>query len=188
MESLIAKPLAEGYTWTLTSRLGDMLNKAEETYGIRNRSFTILGIEFKANNPQIWYPGNCKHVAIQLTPDAATNMMQGCYQLAHECVHLLSPNESSQANILEEGLATFFAHKYVEEEFGNSIKSTIQSYEIARQMVWKLLTIDPYAIKALRAIESTISKITAEQILMLYPSLGATTAQALEYPFIRQHL
>ena len=65
------------------------------------------------------------------------------------------------------------------------MQPTIQSYEVARQMVRELLTIDPYAIRALRAIESTISKITAEQILMLYPSLGVTTAQALEYPFIR---
>jgi hypothetical protein len=52
-------------------------------------------------------------------------------------------------------------------------------------MVDKLLAIDPYAVKALRSIEPTISKITAEQILTLYPSLGAATARALAAPFVR---
>jgi hypothetical protein len=186
MELLIAKPRSEGgYTWTLTSRLGDMLEKAEKAYGMRDMSFTILGIEFRDSNPQTWYPGDCKHIAIQLSIDSATNNFQACYQLAHECVHLLSPAVEIGSNVLEEGLATFFSHKYVEEEFGDPMPATMQSYESARQMVDKLLAIDPYAIKELRSIEPTISKITAEQILMFYPSLGATIAQALAAPFVR---
>jgi hypothetical protein len=162
-----------------------MLNKAEEAYGQRDKSFTILGIEFEANAPQIWYPGNCRHIAIQLTPDTATDEIVGCYQLAHECIHLLSPLGQSGANTLEEGLATFFAHKYLEETFTHSMPATIPSYEVARQMVDELLAIDPQAIKALRAIEPTISKVTAQQMLDLYPSLPVTTAYALEATFVR---
>jgi hypothetical protein len=185
MRSLIAQPISGGYTWTLTTRLGDMLNKAEDAYGQRDKSFTILGIEFEANAPQIWYPGDCRHIAIQLTPDTATDEIAGCYQLAHECIHLLSPLGHSRANTLEEGLATFFAGKYVEETFGTPMFATIKSYEAARQMVDELLTINTEAIKTLRSSEATISKITAQQMLDLYPSLPATTAYALEAPFGR---
>ena len=41
-----------------------MLNLAEAAYGPRDDSYTILGIEFENNAPRIWYPGNCKHIAI----------------------------------------------------------------------------------------------------------------------------
>jgi hypothetical protein len=185
MQSLIAQPISGGdQKLTLTTRLGDMLNKAEEAYGQRDKSFTILGIEFGADAPYIWYP-DCQHIAIRLTLDTATDEIEGCYELAHECIHLLSPLGHSRTNILEEGLATFFARKYVEETFCIPMLATIKSYEAARQMVDELLTVNTEAIKTLRAIEPTISKITAQQMLDLYPSLPATTAHALEAPFVQ---
>ena len=39
-------PDGSGYTWTLASRLGEMLHMAEELFGPRDCSYTILGIEF----------------------------------------------------------------------------------------------------------------------------------------------
>ena len=44
---LFAERLSEGcgYTWTLASRLGDMLHMAEELFGPRDPSYTVLGIE-----------------------------------------------------------------------------------------------------------------------------------------------
>lgn len=183
--TLIARPIPGGYSYTLTSRLGHMLSEAQQSYGEKDFSYTILGIEFETNGPQIWYPGNCRHIAIQLTPDTATDMLKGCYQLAHECIHLLSPFSARGANTLEEGLATFFAHKYVQDNFSFSMPATIQSYETARQLVAELLAIDNDAIKTLRQVEPTISKITASQMLARYPSLNTTAANALEAPFVR---
>lgn len=185
MNTLITTPIQNGYSWTLTSRLGQMLREAQEKYGKRDLSYTILGVEFEINGPQTWYPGNCKHIAIQLTPDTATDMIKGCYQLAHECIHLLSPLGASGANTLEEGLATYFAHEYVERNFKFSMPATIQSYESARNLASELLAIDNEAIKKLRAEEPTISKITAQQILDNYPSLSVGTAKALEAKFVR---
>ena len=45
---LVTQPLPNdnGYTWTLASLLGDMLHIAEELFGPRDLSYTILGIEF----------------------------------------------------------------------------------------------------------------------------------------------
>ena len=179
VRSLVTSPIPGGYSWTLVSRLGHMLRLAEERFGSRDTSYTILGIEFEADGPQIWYPENCKHIAIQLTPDTATHMVKGCYQLAHECIHLLAPTGGRDANTLEEGLATFFAHKYVQDAFRVAMPATMPSYEIARQHVARLLAIDGNAVKRLREAQPTISKITAEQILSVCPSLEAEVAEAL---------
>ena len=92
-DPIVTRPLPDGsgYTWTLPSLLGDMLCIAEELFGPRDQSYTILGIEIGSDNPRIWYPGDCKHIIIQLDSSASTDMYQACYQMAHETVHLLSP-------------------------------------------------------------------------------------------------
>jgi hypothetical protein len=186
VHSLIRSKTLNGDSWTLTTRLGNMLNLAQAAYGPRDDSYTILGIEFVENNPpQIWYPGNCKHIAIQLTPDTITNQLEGCYQLAHECIHLLSPSGGCTVNVLEEGLATYFAHQYVEKEFNFTILPTIKSYEIARQLVHKLLKFDADAVKKIRKSQFAISKITSENILEVVPQFNLADAQVLEREFVR---
>jgi hypothetical protein len=185
MQSLIANQIPNGYSWTLTTRLGDMLCQAESTYGVRDYSYTILGIEFENNAPQIWYPGNCKHIVIQLTPDTSTDEIKGCYQLAHECIHLLSPSGGRNATILEEGLATHFAHQYVEQNFAFVMPPTSQSYEIARVLVSQLLAFDADAVKKIRQNQFTISKITSKNILEVVPQFDPSVAQALEQQFAR---
>ena len=109
-------PDGSGYTWTLASRLGEMLQMAEALFGQRDSSYTILGVEFTVGIPQIWYPGNCKHIIIQLDQSAATDMLQACYQMAHEIVHLLSPTGGNNANNFEEGVACYFAAYYLKNK------------------------------------------------------------------------
>src|SRR4051812_12688158 len=58
----MARPIENGYTWTLASRLGDMLHLAETMFGPRDPSYTVLGVEFVADNPRVWYPGNRKFI------------------------------------------------------------------------------------------------------------------------------
>jgi hypothetical protein len=43
-----------------------MLEEVEQLFGRRNHDYTILGIEFSGTIPQIWFPGDRKHIAIQL--------------------------------------------------------------------------------------------------------------------------
>lgn len=45
---VVARPLAggSGYTWTMASRSGEILQTLEERYGPRDHSFTLLGVEF----------------------------------------------------------------------------------------------------------------------------------------------
>jgi len=108
--TMIAQQIPNGFSFTLTSKLGDILNFAEAQYGLRDYSYTILGIEFyNLPNPQIWYPQDCKHIAIQLTTRCLIDFNEGIYELAHEAIHCLSPTEGKfPATVLEEGIATYF--------------------------------------------------------------------------------
>ena len=79
-ELLVAEPLPNsGYTWTLVSCwFGEMLNMAESLFGPRDCSYTLLGIEFGCDGPQIWYPRSGRHIIIQLSLQAAADMSQAC--------------------------------------------------------------------------------------------------------------
>ena len=184
---LFAIPLSNGtgYTWTLASRLGDMLEKAEERFGPRDRSYTILGLEFAPAPPQIWYPGGCRNIVIQITPDCATNRARAYYQLAHECIHLLAPTGGQNANNLEEGLATQFSRDYVYETLRIQINTALQSYERARSVVQNLLSANPEFIRNIRLSQPSISQITPDQISAEVPSVSQQDAEYLCQPFVR---
>ena len=117
-KNLIANKWEHGYTWTITSRLGQALNIVQTKYGKRNQDWTILGIEFSTKKqPQIWYPGSFegrKDVIIQLTKSTSCNIKQALFQVSHEVVHLLSPNgKQNKTSVLEEGIATYFSIYYL---------------------------------------------------------------------------
>jgi hypothetical protein len=185
MNDFIATSIQGGFSWTLTTRLGEMLRMAEAEFGERDKSYTILGIEFQESGPQIWYPGNCGNIAIQLSISAIGNVPVACYQLAHECVHLLSPQSGLSANALEEGLATVFSERYVSKSFGVQVKPDLQCYAEAAELAQELISHDPDAIKILRSEEPVISKITRDQTMSSFPSLGENLATRLCAPFER---
>lgn len=158
----------DGYTWTLTSLLGEILRVSENRFGPRDKSFTLLGVEFFKDGPGFWFPGNCKNIIIQLSYPAARNMEKACYQMAHECVHLLQPQRLGTANNLEEGVAVYFASEYM-EKFRNSPlwHATKESYLIAGRTVSKMMAEDMECIKKLRKLELSLSKVTMEQLRTL---------------------
>lgn len=99
----------------------------------------LLGIEFREGVPQIWFPGNCNHIAIQLGTDALNDVNKALFQLAHECVHLLDPVIFEQASVLEEGLATNFSLIYVRRS-NPSYETGSAKYDAANRRVGQLLT------------------------------------------------
>ncbi|ALL68582.1 hypothetical protein K788_00001970 [Paraburkholderia caribensis MBA4] len=158
-ESLfIAQPIEGGYTWTLASRTGDILREVVDAYGPRDMSYTLLGVEFAADGPQIWYPGGGRRVAIQLSRSAMDSLELAIYQLAHECVHLLAPSGGRVAPVLEEGLATAFAQDYVTRTVG-PVGVTSVRYASAAYDVRELLAIDGDSIRKLRQIEPAFYKM-----------------------------
>lgn len=183
---LTARDIPNGYTWTLASRLGDMLHHSEKMFGERDKSFTILGIEFMQSGPRIWYPKNNKSIVIQLTPEALNSEAIALYQLAHESVHLLSPSGSANANVLEEGVAVWFSWWYLKltlnvdgEEFTKSAKN----YYAAGLLVEKAMNHNPEFFKQARMLQPEIWKITKEEIKSLCSILSDDEALILSTPF-----
>jgi hypothetical protein len=154
-----------------------MLYEVEQLYGVRDLSWTILGVEFGPDTNQVWYPGNRKHVAIQLASNAQESTPLACYQLAHECVHLLAPGGGSPSAVIEEGLATVFSEDYVLREFGLKDLTNMPTYRAAAALVRELLSIVPNAIQRLRAIEPAFRQLTPETFVaadvLVPPSLVA---------------
>lgn len=137
---MIAHETDDGYSWTLVSRLGDMLQELERIYGPRDKSYTILGIEFEKNGPQLWYPGNRKDIIIQLSLEAQYDLPMALYQLAHEAVHLLAPTGGSHSTVFEEGFATVFAWDYTMKVTGVDFRERSgKKYRLAGTIVEQFL-------------------------------------------------
>lgn len=177
-------PDKTGFTWTLTSILGKFLREAEDRYGIRDRNWTPIGIEFGGDTPMVWYPGNCKNVSIMLSNSARNDPHQAIFQLAHETIHLLSPTGGRNANVLEEGLATLNSHQ-ASQEWNLGLKSAQASYLSAEQLVLELLTINPKAVQSARQIEPSLVSFTPDLLISVEPALNPSTATSLCEKFVR---
>lgn len=185
-ELFIAEELStkDGYTWTMSSRLGDTLRKAQELFGGRDMDYTILGVEFVlTDRPRIWYPGNCKNIIIQLDKHALEDIGQALYQLSHETVHCLSPKRKKIANVLEEGLATYFSVWYMQQSGFESWFPTLQEYKDAISLVKQLLAVDMELIKKVRQITPTISDIKPNDFFQINPNLDKDLLDKLCNPF-----
>lgn len=176
----------DGYTWTLTTRLGSILHEIEEAYGSRDSSWTVLGVEFGPDTPQLWYPGNRKHVVVQLAMNAIDDTPLACYQLAHECVHLLAPGGRPPAPVIEEGLATVFSENYVERNFGLKNVTSLASYKAAAAAVRELFSLEPSAIRKLRAVQPGFRQFTHDTFAQAGLAIPSVLVAQLLLPFQRQ--
>jgi hypothetical protein len=192
---VVTSPLksGNGYTYTLTSLLGQMLRLAESRFGERDRSYTILGVEFIDGIPQHWFPGNCRNIVVQLSTQCLQEPDRACFQIAHETIHLLSPTGGQNANVLEEGLVSHFQTWYMSNHYPPDWPCTgfdwnrfdCQSYVEAKLLVEQLLGLDPDVIKHLRVKQPTLSLISAEAIEKACPKLMPEVAAALAARFKR---
>ena len=178
-------PSRDGYTWTLPSRLSAILAEVEGRYGERDRSYTVLGIEFGPETPMLWYPGSRKHIVVQLALNALDDTALALYQLAHECVHLLSPTGGVNAPVLEEGLATIYSEEYVAREFNRTGLTNIASYIHAASLVRQLLQHDDQAIPKLRALEPSFVRLTSEHFQRVLAGVDGVLVQQLLTRFDR---
>jgi len=178
-------PTNDGYTWTIASRIAQAMREAESLYGPRDKNYFFAGFEFCKDAPQLWYPGNCMRVVMQLNINAMNDAGLAAYQLSHEVIHLLSPTGGRNANVMEEGLALYFSEYFSGKNGFPNIRCTIPSYIDARNHVLELLKKDKDAIRTLRTIEPCISKITADQICERYPDISPILAKLLTSKFER---
>ena len=169
---LVSQPLPEGgYNWTLPYRLCDMLHMAEDLFGPRDISYTILHVEPGHKTAQIYFPSEeyPKHIIIRLVTDPAENMFKACYQLAHETVHLLAPVKGS-ANNLEEGVATYFAGHYMKKKMNAIWEPGMESYEKVLEKVSPLFERDEKCISKIRKNQK-FSQISKDRIRQAFSNL-----------------
>ena len=178
---VVSRPLSNGpVSYTLGSRLGAMLSEIEQLYGPRDSSWTILGYEFFDAVPHIWFPGNCGHVLIRLGTSALEYPVRAYYQLAHECVHLLDP--STQANVLEEGLAAKYAIGYA-RKIDPLYQSDDPKYDAAERLASRLLQLAPDAVRNLRSRHVKLWAVGANDLKKECHALLDADAVELAKPF-----
>ena len=187
------KPEPCSQTWSLTSRLGDILEHYEKRIGRRNRAHRILGIEFTTNErPRIWYPdfGNGKQsVIVQLTRRARRERSLALFQLGHEAFHLMEPLPGAKASFLEEGLASYFALAYLKKGgVRNGLafvaeKNYREAYDLVAQVA--ALHDDDFdaRLKRLRAMQPSFSRATEDQLRTAFPKTPANVVRQLVSPF-----
>ncbi len=183
-DSLIfASPTPVGFTYTLASRLGQMLQMVESEFGPLDKSYTILGIEFRDGVPQVWFPDKhkCCHIVIQLSREAMQEPVRALWQLAHESVHLLDPHPGG-GNVLEEGVAAHFAVRYL-AQLNCSFPTGDPRYDEASSLVEQLLAARPGAIRELRAQHGPLHSVTAAQISAVCPGVECSIAERLARDF-----
>ena len=149
------------YELALKEELLEILEQVELLYGPRDRSYEMLEpriTECLYAHPAIYGPGK---IRIYLTKGAKGNRYIAATELAHEAVHALTPEFLGQGDtILEEGLAEYFACKYMKRNYGVQYETTgYREYDAALQAVTKLLAKDEFLIKDLRTHQPVIAKI-----------------------------
>ena len=162
-----------------------MLEDAQQQFGPRDASYTPAGIEI-ADTPTpyiwYWYVASGKYLIVRLTLSCATDTVRACYQLAHETIHFLSPTGTNKTNVLEEGVATLFAHRYVIQNFGVPYPPGANKYERAEKLAETLLAVDADAVRKVRAIQPAFSKITVDDLTKVCACPSDLAGQLLE-PF-----
>jgi hypothetical protein len=159
-----------------------MLHQAEQEYGGRDRSYTILGIEFREGAPQTWFPENRQDVVVQLSLSALQNPVAALFQLAHEAVHLLDPRPGP-TNYLEEGVATDFQQRFIRGVVGRELPSGESSYDRARMLVRRLTSLSPEAVRSLRRAHGPLRQVTQQQLLGAVPGADSDLARQLVTTF-----
>lgn len=157
----------------LAQTFKEMLEMAESMFGSKDNSWTFIGFEYRSDGPYIcYYP--FKNISIVLSSECEKPPLflpQLFYQLSHEVCHLLYPTGKQDANLLVEGISTYFSRLYLDHKYPNNtyaIRNISNSkYFEAYKLVNKLLTIDSDAIKKIRAINPAISYLSKEEFLSL---------------------
>jgi len=183
---LVTSSKARVFRLTLASRLHEMLLLAEGMFGKRDRSYAFLGIEFTEENPHLHYEAD-KSVIMRLHVNALLEPMEAYAQMAHECIHMLSPNPTKPVTILEEGMAEVFAYIYMQDVWKVELPSKMpgSAYHEARELVGSTMGIDTFGIKRIREEEPTISLISKSLIWKHYPTLYEGVAARLARTLVR---
>jgi hypothetical protein len=169
------------YEQTLMQELLKIFKEAELLFGPRDASFQLSVpriTECASSRTYIFRP--LRMTRIYLSRDARIKPWLASLELAHEAVHVLSPvGLSGTLTILEEGLAEWFAQRYVSRVHGLSFdRGANPKADAVMQAVSTLLAKNESVIKNLRTRQPVISKID-EKLLVEIAGIELSQAKFL---------
>jgi len=166
---------------TLMQELLRIFQEAELLFGPRDASYKLSEpriTECASSRTYIFPP--LKTTRIYLSRDSRTKRWLASLELAHEAIHVLSPvGFGSTPTILEEGLAEWFAQRYVGRVHGLSFERGANPKADAVMLaVSNLLAKNELLIKRLRTRQPVISKID-EKLLVEVAGIELSHAEFL---------
>ena len=141
----------------------DFLKEIEDRFGNRNQTFKLGGIYYANWGPRAYAHNNIVNIAL------GNNVIKNDYlqdniakwQLAHETIHLLDPiNDKNMANILEEGLATWYQNEKI-KWIGLTDNKYIEAEKLFKRNLDALIP----KILHLRKRGVSLKNITKQQLL-----------------------
>jgi hypothetical protein len=163
---------------TLMQELLRIFKEAESLFGPRDASYQLsLPRLTECASSRTYIVRPLRIARIYLSRDARIKPWLASLELAHEAIHVLSPvTFNSSLTILEEGLAEWFAQRYVTRVHEMSFeRGANPKADAVMQAVSTLLAKNKTVIKALRTRQPVISKIDEK---LLVEVAGIDRAQA----------
>ena len=176
----------EGFVTFLEQQVYTYIHHLETMFGLRDRRFLFRTITKATQPPDVPYidfpngfhfNGNCVlDICISEWPWEHCSPDQGPWQVAHECVHLLDPGLRGGANLLEEGLATWFQdepgfHSEAVKAYIRRNRPRPQNYAEAEQLVGSCMPDLQPAVRTIRASGIGFRDITADQLAPHLPGV-----------------
>ena len=174
------------YEQTLMQELLRIFKEAELLFGPRDASYQLSIpriTECTTSRSYIIRP--LRMTRIYLSRDSRIKPSVASLELAHEAVHVLSPVPFGWApTILEEGLAEYFAQRYVNRVHGLSFeRGSNPKADAVMRAVSTLLAKNELVIKHLRTRQPIISKID-EKLLVEVAGIELSHAKFLCTDFL----
>ena len=178
------------YEQTLMQELLRIFKEAEHLFGPRDASYQLsIPRITECATSRTYIFGPLRKTRIYLSRDSKIKPWLASLELAHEAVHVLSPVGFGLApTILEEGLAEWFAQRYVNRVHGLSFeRGSNPKADAVMLAVSTLLAKDEFVIKHLRTRQPVISKID-EKLLVEVTGIELSQAKFLCTDFSRSQL
>jgi len=174
-------PRDRSFEQTLMQELLRIFKEAELLFGPRDTSYQLSMPRItECASSRTYIFGPLRMARIYLSRDSKIKPWLASLELAHEAVHVLSPAGLGLApTILEEGLAEWFAQRYVSRVHGMVFESGANAKaDDVMRAVSKLLAKNEVVIKNLRTRQPVISKID-EKLLVEVAGVEASQAKFL---------
>lgn len=166
---------------TLMQELSKIFKEAEFLFGPRDTSYQLsLPRLTECASSRTYIVRPLGIARIYLSRDSRTKPWLASLELAHEAVHVLSPvTFNSTLTILEEGLAEWFAQRYVTRVHDMSFeRGANPKADAVMRAVSTLLAKNNLVIKNLRTRQPVISKID-EKLLVEVAGIDRSQAKFL---------